>query len=74
MQPIGYIEGGYSCMYWWNVFLGCHSKIGDDFVRIEWPTGGHYIEQEYLLTSMFALILDEWGRHVKQDRIRNRWR
>ena len=46
-----------------------HGKHG--FQRIEWPTGGYYVEQENLVVEMFDVIREERDKMEQPKRLDN---
>lgn len=47
---------------WLDVFHHCHEPGLEGVVRVAWPDGKCYLEQEAIVIDMFDLIRDELGK------------
>ncbi len=64
--------GGYWVGVWVETFLDVHRLSSDGPVRLEWPNGGTYLEQEQIVIIAFRIIEEEFKRYIKEAQKRGK--
>jgi len=54
--------GGVCLEIWFDAFYQCHENSSSGLMRMCWPDGRCYLEQENLVVEMFALIREEYNK------------
>ena len=44
---------------WWDAWCACHTYREGTILRLEWPAGGSYAEQENIVVEVFSIITYE---------------
>jgi len=63
--------GGVELEDWYRAFLATHNLTDKTILRIDYPNGGNYLEQEQIMLDMFSLIKDELFKQAERNGKRN---
>jgi len=62
-----YLIAGMPASYWLDLFFHTH-PLCNDLLRVEWPGGGFYLEQDNILIEIFDIIKLEALERLNEKR------
>ena len=59
------MEGGYSVLYWLQLWIQIHQPTGFGWIRIEWPAGGTLFDQPAIAVAMLDLVGEQLRKEAQ---------